>query len=72
VVFASVLFGLFHTPNIIIGAEVGDALVQTVMTAILGMAFYCVRRVSGSLIPCIVLHGLYDFFLIQGNWDKLL
>jgi membrane protease YdiL (CAAX protease family) len=72
VIFASVLFGLFHTPNIIIGAEVGDALVQTVMTAILGMAFYCVRRVSGSLIPCIVLHGLYDFFLIQGNWDKLL
>jgi len=34
------LFGLFHTPNIVIGAEVGDALRQTVFTAIIGMAFY--------------------------------
>ena len=72
VVFASVLFGLFHTPNIVIGAEVGDALTQTVFTAIIGTAFYCLRRVSGSLIPCIVLHAVYDFFLIQGAWDTLL
>ena len=72
VVFASVLFGLFHTPNIVIGAEVGDALRQTVFTAIIGMAFYCLRRVTGSLIPCIVLHAVYDFLLIQGAWDRLL
>ena len=72
VVFASVLFGLFHTPNIVIGAEVGDALRQTVFTAIIGTAFYCLRRVSGSLIPCIVLHAVYDFLLIQGAWDTLL
>jgi hypothetical protein len=71
VVFASVLFGLFHTPNIVIGAEVGHALTQTVVTAVIGMAFYCLRRVSGSLIPCIVLHAVYDFLLIQGAWDKL-
>jgi membrane protease YdiL (CAAX protease family) len=72
VVFASVLFGLFHTPNIVIGAAVGDALRQTVFTAIIGMAFYSLRRVTGSLIPCIVLHAAYDFFLIQGAWDTLL
>lgn len=71
-VFASVLFGLFHTPNIVIGAEVGDALRQTVATAIIGMGFYALRRVSGSLVPCIVLHAAYDFMLIQGNWDSLL
>jgi hypothetical protein len=28
--------------------------------------------VSGSLIPCIVLHAVYDFLLIQGAWDTLL
>ena len=71
-VFASVLFGLFHTPNIIIGAEVGDALVQTVATAVIGSGFYALRRVSGSLVPCIVLHAAYDFMLIQGSWDSLL
>ncbi|MFM7687382.1 MAG: hypothetical protein ACKPDI_15870 [Actinomycetota bacterium] len=36
-----------------------------------GEAFYALRRVSGSLMPCIVLHAVYDFTLIQGNWDKL-
>lgn len=72
VVFSAALFGLFHTPNILIGAEVGAAIAQTFLTAILGLAFYCLRRVSGTLIPCIVLHALYDFMLIQGNWDKLL
>lgn len=72
VVFASVLFGLFHTPNILIGSEVGPAIAQTFLTAIIGLAFYCLRRVSGSLIPCIILHALYDFMLIEGNWDKFL
>lgn len=72
VVFSSVLFGLFHTPNIILGAEVSDALRQTVFTAVIGAGFYALRRVSGSLVPCIVLHAVYDFVLIQANWDILL
>lgn len=71
VVFASVLFGLFHTPNIVIGADVSDALRQTVVTAVIGSGFYALRRASGSLVPCIVLHAAYDFMLIQGAWDSL-
>jgi membrane protease YdiL (CAAX protease family) len=72
VVFASVLFGLFHAPNVVLGAEVGPTIVQVVVTALLGTTFYCLRRVTGSLIPCIAAHAVYDFFLIQGAWDKLL
>ena len=71
-VFSSVLFGLFHLPNVFIGSTWGSSIKQVVFTAVMGAAFYALRRVSGSLIPCIVLHAAYDFALIQGNWDKLL
>lgn len=69
--FSAALFGLFHLPNVFIGSAFSDAASQVVKTAILGLALYCLRRVTASLIPCIVLHAVYDFLLIQGNWDKL-
>lgn len=71
VLFSAALFGLFHLPNVFIGSAFSDAASQVVKTAILGLALYCLRRVTASLIPCIVLHAVYDFLLIQGNWDKL-
>jgi membrane protease YdiL (CAAX protease family) len=67
----AVLFGLFHLPNIILGAEVGPTLFQVVLTAVIGSGFYALRRVSGSIIPCMVLHGVYDFLLLQGHWDSI-
>jgi membrane protease YdiL (CAAX protease family) len=63
---SSALFGLFHLPNVILGQEFGASLMQVVATAVIGSAFYCLRRVSGSIIPCIVLHAAYDWALIQG------
>lgn len=72
VLAASVLFGLFHTPNIVLGAEVDAALLQTVLTAVLGLGFYCLRRTTGSLVPCMILHAAYDFALIQGSWDTVI
>lgn len=64
--FSSGLFGLFHLPNMFIGAGVGPALFQVVQTAIIGSAIYSLRRASGGLVACVALHGLYDFLLIQG------
>jgi len=71
VVFSSVLFGLFHLPNMLVGAPVGPTIGQVFQTALLGTAIYCVRRVSGSLIPCIVLHAVYDWLVIQGKAHTL-
>lgn len=68
---AAGLFGLFHLPNIVVGAEVGPTLQQVVLTAVMGLAFYALRRVSGSLIPCMVLHGIYDYLVLQGSWDAI-
>ncbi|MEY4174086.1 MAG: hypothetical protein RI900_1251 [Actinomycetota bacterium] len=72
VLFTSVLFGLFHVPNVFIGSTLSSSIKQAVLTAVIGTAFYCLRRLTTSIIPCIVLHAAYDFALIQGNWDKLL
>ena len=64
--FSSALFGLFHLPNMFIGADVGAALFQVVQTAVIGSALYSLRRASGGLVACVALHAVYDFFLVQG------
>lgn len=71
VVFASALFGLFHLPNILVGAPVGPTLVQVVQTAGVGVGIYALRRTTGLLLPCMLLHGVYDYLVLQGDWDKI-
>ena len=63
---SSALFGLFHLPNLLIGGEVSLVVRQVLLTAVLGTAFYALRRVSGSLIPCIILHAVYDAMFLSG------
>jgi len=38
---------------------------------VIGLGIYALRRVSGSIIPCMVLHGVYDYLVLQGNWDAI-
>lgn len=71
VAFSAALFGLFHAPNIILGAEAGATMNQVVYTAVIGTGIYCLRRVTGWLWLCVVLHAVYDFMLIQGHWHTL-
>lgn len=63
--WSSALFGLFHFPNWWFGQDLGVTLRQVVFTAIMGMAFYSLRRASGMLVVCIILHAAYDWVLIQ-------
>ena len=63
--------GLFHLPNILVGAEVGPTLVQVVQTAVVGVGIYALRRTTGLLLPCMLLHGVYDYLVLQGNWDTI-
>lgn len=71
VVFSGALFGLFHLPNILVGAPVGQTLLQVFQTAVIGTAIYALRRTSGTLVMCMLLHGVYDYLVIQGNWDAI-
>lgn len=64
----SVAFGLFHLPNVVLGATLGAASVQMVFTAVIGTAIYALRRASGLLWPCVVLHAVYDWLVISPGY----
>ena len=57
----SALFGLMHAVNIVLGAPVPGTLQQVGFAFLGGTAFYIVRRVTGSLIWAMALHGAWDF-----------
>jgi membrane protease YdiL (CAAX protease family) len=63
---SSVLFGLFHLPNWLLGQSLSMTIRQVAVTALLGMAFYALRRASGTILTCIALHAVYDWMVIQG------
>lgn len=56
----SALFGLMHLANALLGAPLQASLSQAGLAFASGTAFYILRRVTGSLIWAMVLHGLWD------------
>lgn len=57
---STLLFSALHIPNVIFGLPLSQMPGQLILTFIMGTAFYAMRRVSGTLILTIVLHGLWD------------
>ncbi len=58
--FSTLAFAALHLPNIFFGAPVLGTLTQFVFAFIVGSLLYSVRRISGTLILAMVLHGLWD------------
>ena len=62
VIVSSVTFGVGHIVNLFTGHELAETLMQVVFAVAYGflvtMAFYK----SGSLLPCILSHSLFDMF----------
>ena len=56
----SLLFGAMHLINAALGAPLMNTLGQVVLAAMTGTSFYIVRRVTGSLIWAMALHGIWD------------
>lgn len=54
------LFGLMHLANAFMGAPLANSLLQAGLAFASGTAFYIVRRVTGSLVWAMLLHGLWD------------
>lgn len=69
--WSTLMFGLLHLPNWAFGA--GPAAVLQVFLAFGGgTMFYLTRRLTGSLVFAMLLHGLWDFASFIGESDSLL
>jgi membrane protease YdiL (CAAX protease family) len=55
------LFGLIHALNAFFGQSLGSTIQQIGFAFLAGSVFYITRRVSGTLILCMVLHAWIDF-----------
>lgn len=60
--WVAVIFGLSHASNII--SEGAASLVQVLITAVAGYFFYLMRRVAGTILVPMLVHGLWDFGLL--------
>jgi membrane protease YdiL (CAAX protease family) len=54
-------FGAIHILNVFMTGDLRSALIQSAAAALSGLLFIALRLRTGSLWPCIVVHGLWDF-----------
>lgn len=71
VAFASALFGLFHLPNSLLGSPIESEIPHVFVTAVIGLAFYALRRLTGTIIVPMIVHGIWDLVVLQTNWDAI-
>lgn len=60
-IWSSVLFGLLHGVNLVLGQGVVPTIRQVILAFVLGSVFYAIRRTTGTIIVGMVLHGMWDF-----------
>ena len=60
-ILTSVIFGMSHALNGFVTGDFGKAVVQAVAASMSGFLFTALRLRTGSLLPVMLLHGLWDF-----------
>ena len=58
--FSTLVFAAVHMGNVFFGMPIEGALLQLPLAFIVGSLLYSVRRLGGTLIVCMFLHGLWD------------
>jgi uncharacterized protein len=66
--WTAIAFGLFHLPNLLVGAGVGQ-LTQVVLATATGATLYAFRRYRGLILTAMIAHGIWDMsaFLADSN-----
>lgn len=59
--FSCLLFGVIHALNVFFGQSLASTAQQIGMAFMAGSVLYITRRVSGTLIVCMILHAWVDF-----------
>jgi uncharacterized protein len=67
-ILTSVIFGLIHGSHIMLGQDISTTISQFFFAALMGFSLYMVRRVTGSLIWAMLLHGLWDVSVFMSNY----
>jgi membrane protease YdiL (CAAX protease family) len=57
---STLLFSALHVPNVFFGLPLWSMPIQVLLTFIMGSGFYAIRRMSGTLLLPMVIHGLWD------------
>ncbi len=58
--FSTLAFAALHAPNALFGQSVAKTAGQLVLTFIVGSLLWSIRRLSGTLLLCMFLHGFWD------------
>ncbi len=67
IIISSVAFGLVHSTNIFMGADVGMTIKQLFTSALLGVCFGAMYIATGSLLPCIIIHIVHDIIAFANS-----
>ena len=60
VALTTLAFGAIHSLNVFITGDLRAAVIQSTAAALSGLFFIALRLRTGSLWPCVVIHGLWD------------
>ncbi|MDN4475139.1 CPBP family intramembrane metalloprotease [Demequina sp. SYSU T00192] len=55
------MFGLLHAINVFFGQSTQDTIQQIFVAFAFGSVLYITRRATGSLIPAMLIHAMWDF-----------
>jgi len=58
--FSTLAFSALHLPNMLFGQDVGPTIGQVVLPFLFGSLLWATRRLSGTLLLCMFLHGFWD------------
>ena len=63
-IISSIIFGLLHFMNYFNGQDIKKTIIQVVGTLLMGLNFYIIFIITGSLWAPIVFHFLFDFSIL--------